>query len=65
MKILFRLIELRNGLRCMLVTNNLHGDDDEEQPLYTRLFSGDYSGYGSDWPHRSTVYSARAVCADL
>lgn len=30
MKILFRLIELRNGLRCMLVTNNLHGDDDED-----------------------------------
>lgn len=26
-----RLIELRNGLRCMLVTNNVHEHGDEEE----------------------------------
>lgn len=28
--ILYRLIELRNGLRCMLVTNNVHEDEEED-----------------------------------
>ncbi|CAF1040042.1 unnamed protein product [Adineta ricciae] len=27
----YRLIELRNGLRCMLVTSNVHEDEDEEE----------------------------------
>lgn len=26
-----RLIELKNGLRCMLVTNNVHEQEDEEE----------------------------------
>jgi len=29
--ILYRLIELRNGLRCMLVTNNSHEEEEDEQ----------------------------------
>lgn len=28
-----RLIELRNGLRCLLVTNNLDENDDETKEL--------------------------------